>query len=236
VSVAVALGMLLAVPFHTVGRLRQAFAAVPPEYYGPVARSLFSLGERVQVAWPVALTAVAAACWLAGWSLSRFVGPWRARLDRWAIWRLYRDVHAIRFLALLSVLVRQRGNVGLRLRDALAMQAQGANPWQAWHLSRMIARIDAGLTGGEIFDTGMIDRETGWFMTDMIETRGMDAGMQRTRLRLESHVLGRVAAQATALRWGLLLASVGVLAGLLLWHYAAIDELRQSLTQYYAGR
>src|SRR5690606_34812599 len=131
VSVAVALGMLLAVPFHTVGRLRHAFAALPPEYYGPVARGLFSLGERVQGAWPVALTAAVAVCWLAGWSLSHFVGPWRARLDRWAIWRLYRDVHAIRFLAMLSVLVRQRGNVGLRLRDALAMQLQGAGPWQA---------------------------------------------------------------------------------------------------------
>jgi len=235
-ATAVAFGMLLAVPFHTVTRLKHVFAVVPQEYYGPIARRLFALGDLVQAAWPLALTATASLCWLAAWSLPRYTGRGRARLDRWAIWRLYRDMHAIRFLSMLSVLVRQRGNVGIRLRDALAMQAQGASPWQAWHFSRMIARTDAGLTGGDIFETGMIDRETGWFMADMIQTRGMDAGMQRTRLRLESHVLRRVAAQAAVLRWALLLASVGVLLGLLLWHYAAIDELRRSLTEYYAGR
>jgi len=232
----VAAVMLLAVPFHTVVRLRQAFAAVPPDQYGPLARGLFGFGEVLRFAWPAALAAGLAACALAAWSLPRHTGALRARLDGRLVWRLYRDLQAMRFLAMLSILVRQRGNTGIRLREAIAMQLRGAGPWLAGHLSAMVARMDAGLTDGSIFDTGLIDRETGWFMNDMIAARGMDEGMQRTRLRLESHMLRRVAAQAAALRWSLLLGAAGALVGLLLWHYAAIDELRQSLTQYYAGR
>jgi hypothetical protein len=169
------------------------------------------------------------------WSLPNLVGPWRTRLDRCLIWRFYRDVNGIRFLAMLAVLVRQRGNVDMRLRQALAIQAMHAQPWLAWHIEAMVARIDVGMVGADTFDTGLIDLETGWYLRDMIAAHGIATGMARAGNRVETAVLARIRRQAQGWRWGLLLGAVAAVIGLTLWHYAVIDELRRSLMNVYAS-
>jgi len=236
-ALSVLAAVLAAVPLYTVPRLLRVFASVPADYYGPATRALLRLAGMVQANGPVLACAAGCAAWLAAWSLPNLTGPLRSRLDRHGIWRLYRDFHAIRFLALLSVLVRPRGGAGApRLREALRQQLHAASPWQAWHLRRMLARIGAGTVGPATFDTGLIDRETWWFMADMIAARGMDEGMQRTRGRLASHTLRAVALRARALRWLLLAAAVLSLFGLAFWHYAVVEEMRRALVNFHAGR
>jgi hypothetical protein len=156
-------------------------------------------------------------------------------LDRWSIWRLYRDVNAIRFLAMLSVLVRQRGNVDMRLRQALAMQAEQAGPWLSWHIRDMVGRIDAGMVGADSFDTGMIERRTWWYLSDMVAAHGMASGLDRSAERIEQRTLRQVRREAQTLRWVLLLGAVAAVIALALWHYVAIDELRRAMTNVYAG-
>jgi type II secretory pathway component PulF len=235
VAVCVALAVICAVPYFTAPRLQSIFQAVPPAYYGTLTRGLFALGECVRVSLPVLAACGAGALWLVMWSLPNFVGPLRRRLDRWAIWRLYRDVNAIRFLAMLGVLVRQRGNVDMRLRQALAMQAEQAGPWLSWHIRDMVGRIDAGLVGADSFDTGMIERRTWWYLSDMVAAHGMAHGLERSADRVEQKTLQRVRRDAQLWRWTLLLCAVAAVMGLALWHYAAIDELRRAMTNVYAG-
>lgn len=235
-ALAVAIALLCAVPFFTVPRLQQVFQVVPATYYGILTRGLFILSSVLRHALPFWLACAAAALWLVAWSLPNLTGPVRTRLDRILVWRLYRDFHSIRFLAMLAVLVRQRGNVDTRLRVALAMQASGARPWLAWHIENMVARIDGGLVGGDTFDTGLIDTQTWWYLTDMIAARGMEAGMVKARERVERHTLVRVKRQAQLMRWSLLLGAVGAVAGLALWHYGVIDELRRAMANFYASR
>lgn len=234
VALAVAVGAVLAMPFFTVPRLKQVFIAVPEDFWGATARRLFWLSDAVAAhALPVALS-VAALAGVLGWSLAHLTGAWRARLDDWFIWRLYRDFQGMRFLALLAVTVRQRGHVDTRLRDALAVQLPGASAWKAWHLDRMIARIDRGHVGASTFETGLLDDDTRWFLADMIDARGMDTALQLARARVEHRTLRIVAARAALLRWTLLLGAVGVLVTLALWHVATIDELRRAMSQFYA--
>lgn len=235
-ALAVALGLLCAVPYFTVPRLQQVFQGLPPDYYGTLTRGLYALADAVRRWLAFWVILLAGGAGLLAWSLPMLCGPWRSWLDRWFPWRLYRDFHAIRFLAMLAVLVRQRGNVDTRLRQALAAQAWHARPWLAWHINAMLARVDRGQVGAETFDTGLFDRETGWFMADMIAARGVEAGIAQARLRVESRTLAGVRRRALALRWALLLGAVGAVLALALWHYAVIDELRRALINFYASR
>jgi hypothetical protein len=100
----------------------------------------------------------------------------------------------------------------------------------------MLGRIDGGQTGPEIFGTGLLDADTWWYMADMMDALGMEAGLAQVRLRVESRLLARVRRQASVLRWALLLTSVAGVLGITLWHYAVIDELRQALTNFYASQ
>lgn len=234
-AMAVALALACAVPYFTVPRLQLVFQGVPPAYHGILTRGLFAFAETVRQGLPLLAACATAGIWLSWWSLDHLVGPLRKRLDTWPIWRLYRDVNAIRFLAMLAVLVRRRGNVDIRLRQALAMQADHARPWLSWHIRDMVARIDAGLVGADSFDTGMIDRRIWWYLSDMIAAHGMARGLDRVADRIERRALAQVVRQALVLRWALLLGAVAAVIALALWHYAAIDELRRAMVHVHAG-
>lgn len=234
-ALCVALALACAVPYFTAPRLQAVFHDVPAIHHGGLTRGLFAFGEAVRAGLPLLAACAAGGAWVLVWSLPNLVGPWRARLDGWFIWRLYRDVNAIRFLAMLAVLVRRRGSVDIRLRQALDMQADQAGPWLSWHIRTMVARIDAGLVGADSFDTGMIDRPTWWYLNDMIVAHGMACGLDRAAARVEGRALARVARQAQGLRWTLLLGALAAVLALALWHYAAIDELRRAMMHVHAS-
>src|SRR5690606_39420752 len=109
--------------------------------------------------------------------------------------------------------------------QALAAQAWHARAWLAWHIDEMLARVDRGLVGAETFDTGLFDRETAWFMADMIAARGVEAGIAQARLHVESRTLAGVRRRALALRWVLLLGSVRTGLALARWNYAVMFGL-----------
>nr|WP_026350051.1 type II secretion system F family protein [Bordetella sp. FB-8] len=230
----VACALLCAVPYFTVPRLQQVFQSLPQDYLGPVTRGLYSLADgvrRMLAAWAFGLPAGMA---LIFWSLPNLTGRLRGRLDQLLFWRMYRDFHAIRFLAMLAVLLRRRGNIDTRLREALSSLAWNARPWLAAHVAAMLAHIDTGIVGVDSLNTGLLDRELWWFLADMSTAHGLVEGLHQARLRAEFHAAARLRRQAQALRWTCLLASAGAVIGLTLWHYAAIDELRRALMQFHA--
>src|SRR5690606_16817484 len=162
----------------------------------------FGLARALQSWLPFWAVLLAGGAGLSVWAAPMAVGPWRVRLDRWFLWRLYRDAHAIRFLAMLAIMPRQRGNLETRLREALAALARRARPWLAWHVNAMLSRVEHGIVGAGTFETGLFDRETAWFMGDVIAARGLEAGVQQARLRAESRALRRIRREAQALRLG----------------------------------
>ncbi|EHK64852.1 hypothetical protein [Achromobacter arsenitoxydans] len=236
VAAMVAFGLMCAIPFFSVPRLQQVFQAVPPEDYPSLTRALFALAGGLRQWLALWVVLILGAVLLTLWSLANLTGEIRSLLDRWLLWRLYRDFQAIRFLSLLSVLIRQHGAADTRLRHALAVQAREAPPWLHAHLQAMLDRIDGGASGPEIFGTGLLDPETWWYMADMMDALGVEPGLARVRQRVEHRLLSRVRRQALVLRWSLLISSLAVVLGITLWHYAVIDELRQALTNFYASQ
>lgn len=236
VASAVAFALLCAIPYFTVPRLQSVFQMVPLEDYGRLTRNLFGLARALNqwlLLWLVLSLGLAL---LSLWSLPNLTGRLRGVIDRWLLWRLYRDFQAIRFLCLLSVFIRQHGASDTRLRHALSVQAAGASPWLHAHLQTMLDHIDAGESGPDIFATGLLDRETWWYMADMMDALGLETGLARVRQRVESRLLARVRRQASALRWALLITALTTILGITLWHYGVIDELRRALTNFYASQ
>jgi len=235
VACTVLLGLLIAVPSYTVPQLLRTFSGVPPDHYGSLSQALLRLADTVRGQGIVLMCLLGGLIWIVVWSLRNLTGPARTRLDGMGIWRLYRDFQAMRFLSMLAVLVRPHGHDAPRLREAVQQLLHAGSSWHDWHLTRMLARIDAGVVGAQTFDTGLIDRATWWYMADVIATRGMDEGMQLTRARLETHAMRAVARRAQILRWCMLLTALAALLGLMFWHYGVVDEMRRALLNFHAG-
>ncbi|VTP83720.1 general secretion pathway protein [Bordetella pertussis] len=237
VAMTVACALLAAVPAFSAPRLRLVFQAVPPDYHGAWSAGLFALARYVEAAWSAAVAALTAAVALVCWSLPRYAGRARVFLDRWQPWRLYRDMQAIRFLALATVLLRQRGQhrhapahraarpggrraavAGLapRAHAAAGRRRGGRCQRVRYRAVRTRARPGSWPTWSP-----RMAWPTAW--------HGRARGSRRTCCR----ACGR---QAQGLRWALLLGAVGAVLALALWHYAAIDDLRHALVSFYASQ
>ncbi len=234
VGILVAIASIFAIPLFTADHLAGVFAAIPPDRYGRLTRGLFLTADWLKLLWPALLGLSVSLVALTAWSLTHWYGAGRRFADQWGIWRLYRVVQAVRFLSLLAVLLKPRGNTSARLREALLIQQRGAAPWLGHHIGQMLLRIDAGALAVEALNTGLIDHETWWYFTDMVQTMGLDEGLQRTKTRLAAFTVQRLQRQAMVLRWSLLLVSVAVVFAVAFWHFRVFDELRQSLSLFYA--
>lgn len=228
--------LLLALPWWTVPSLQDSFDGIPDQYLGAWAASLFAFAGFLRT-WGVYLPPVLVL--LLGWglySLPRSHGVLRRLLDRVGPWRLYRQVQALRLLALVSILLQPGFGHTSRLRPVLLLFLHEASPWLAAHLQHMVLRIDQGLAGVAAFDTGLLDRDVYWFLEDMSAARGLQSGLQATHQRMTRLWLPRISSRAQALRWLALLAGLAVVLGLGLWHYAAIDDLRRAWMMFHAGQ
>ena len=234
IGLSVALGSLFSIPALTAPQLRRAFSAVPVDSFGPLTRALFFTAEGLTVGWPFLLGLVVLGVGLLGWSLAEWTGPMRGFADHFGLWRLYREVQSVRFLSLLAVLLKPRGNTNTRLRDALNILRHGTTPWLESHIDQMVRRIDAGASAIDALNTALIDLDTWWYLTDLVHTLGLDAGLQRTNLRLSTYTVLRLQRQALTMRWALLLSALGLVLAIAWWHFHVFDELRQALSLHYS--
>lgn len=235
-ALAVLLAALLALPWLTVPRLQDSFAAIPAEYHGSAIRNLLALAQGVERFWPWMLGFSVTFTWLIVASFRGYTGRFRSVLDKLGPWRIFRQIQAMRFLALLAVALGQGEHGATRLRMAVSLQLAGSSPWLERHIRTMLAHIDSGRRSAETFDTGLLDPPQLWFLGDMIAAIGLVEGLRQCSAWVERHVLSSVARQAAVMRWCLLLSAVAGLLAIALWHYAAMDDLRRGLALFHASQ
>lgn len=227
-AIGLVVSILAMLPLFLVPQMVDALP-VPEDQYRGSAASIKAFAGWLETYGPPILLALLTGLILRGWVLTHLTGPWRSVLDRWGPFRQYRDLEAIQFLSTLSTILNPGANQQTGLRAALELMRGGAGPWLGAHLDQMMQRLDDAVTGPETFDTGLLDRDTYFFLQDVYDARGLDVALERTRLRVETSLLAGVERRSKLWRWvSLILAMLTVLA-VFLWTRAAFDEVTSLL-------
>lgn len=235
IGILVAVLSAMAVPFFLEPQIAKTFESVPQDQWGPLATNYKAFADFVRAGWfPV----LALLCLIVGtirWALPNYVGKWRRLLDEhFLVFSLYRDFRGALFMAVLASLVKRRkgGGEGMRLVGALNVLGRSAETWMHWHISQIVDRINR--TGGlssDVFATGLLDKETLFYMTDLVESKGFEEGLEKAGLRTEERASEIVRMRATLLRWGLLVVGLLTVIGLTGWTFAVIFEMKDVMMQ-----
>jgi len=233
VALLVAACSLFLLPLWSVSRLTAAFAGVPPDYHGSALRSLVGWSHHVDrygLLWLVLLMLVILWLWL---SLSHLTGRLRQVLDRFGIWRLYRDLQAMQFLCGTATLLQALSVHGVSLRAVLVAQKWHASRWLDCHLDQMVQQLDAGVDPLTSLNTGVLDGEVWWRFVDTVRVHGLSDGLGSASRVVGELIQRRLASRALVLRWLLLTAALSAVMAVGFWHMRAIEELRQAMTLLY---
>ena len=76
------------------------------------------------------------------WSLPRWRGAGRLRIEAWPVYGLYRDFQAGMLLCSMAMMLR----TGETLQGSLDDVMQRASPWMRWHLGRVVDALDENPT------------------------------------------------------------------------------------------
>lgn len=234
VAAVVAVVCLFVMPLWTMPRLTAAFASVPTAYYGSSLTSLLAWSESVRShwwAWIMALGLIGVVFW---WSFAGLTGPVRNALDRFGVWRLYRDLNAMQFLTGSATLLNALSASGVSLRTVLTTQQMHASSWLNQHLSRMVRELDAGADALTSLNTGLLAGDIWWRFVDVVRVHGLAQGLGTASGAIGELLKVQMARRAVVLRWVLLILALGSVMAMGLWHLRAIEELRQGLTLFYS--
>lgn len=92
-------------------------------------------GTQTLVALAVVLAAVL-------WSLPRWRGPVRLRMETWPVYSLYRDFQAGMLFSSMAMMLK----TGETLHGSIDDVTQRASPWMRWHLGRVVDALDENPT------------------------------------------------------------------------------------------
>jgi hypothetical protein len=220
--------VMVALPYVTAPMIVDTLPAVPRAYLSASTHAFFDLAEWIRQKgirlWFGALV-VGIAFKL---SFSYLDGPIRRFLDRWGPYRLYRDVQGIGVISTAATAVKPRTGKTMQLREAIELQFDGASRWLTGRLQAIQHRLEDSKSGAQVFDVGLMDRETYWYLEDLAGTQGLDAALQKTRVRMESVVLKHVETRAKVLRWVILILAVLAMAGILGWHQSVLWDMQNA--------
>ncbi len=232
-AITVVVGALVVTPFLTVPSLKDTYSGLPVEYYPSIVTTLFAVSDFIGSTLLIILLLVASLVYFVVWSLPNLVGPIRKKLDKWLIWQLYRDFQGALFLAILSTMTKKRGNVSTTITSALEQLRSGGTPWKQWHIDQMLANLEATSSfknhqnNADVMalNTGMIDRESFFYLLDVFDGQGMDQGLLKAGQRVEGPALKMVEAKA---KWVSRLLILFALIVMGLWTYAHISSAQQA--------
>jgi type II secretory pathway component PulF len=76
------------------------------------------------------------------WSLPRWRGAWRLRVEGWPIYGLYRDFQAGMLFSSMAMMLK----TGETLQGSIDDVTQRASPWMRWHLGRVVDALEENPT------------------------------------------------------------------------------------------
>jgi len=232
IGAVIALVMVTLFPLLAVAQLKEQFAFLPVEEWGPKASLLVNYAEAVKSFGPYLVLLVAGGMWALARSFEQFVGPMRERCDRQVFfYRTFRDLRASLFLSVMAILTRKRGNVIYTLGESVEMLRDGSrSPWMAWRLQQIVQAIhESGAVTPDVFNTGLLSPEMFYYLRDIQEVTDFSAAFEKTRKFVETDLIKRLKRHLVFYRWGALLSAVAVMVAVLLANAAVIYEMTETI-------
>ena len=142
---------------------------VPPEKWPPAGQILYATSNLVMDHGLTVLAALFSIATAFLYSLSRWWGEWRSKMDAFFPYNIYRDFSG----ALLLVSLAAMMNSGISLRSSLQRTQNHASPWMKWHVRRILLNLSRPNTPyfGQAFQTGVLNQEMADQVQDASERR-----------------------------------------------------------------
>lgn len=238
-AILIMLTVMIVTPLYTVPMIKKTFV-LPPEYVPAIANKLFAFSDFIESYLLLIVGAIAMFIYGLIWSLPNYVGKYRRKLDQYFIWGLYRDLQGALFLAVLSTMVKKRGNVSDNLMVALQQMSSHTTPWRRWHINKMIenlqnldlSTLDNSTAITNALNTGIMDRESFFFLVDVQDGQGLAIGLQKAGERVEGPTLTSVQKQAKVIAMILLGSAFSVVGIWVVTHLSTSKAMIDALKSY----
>lgn len=159
------------------------------------------------------------------WSMPRWTGRLRSRIDNIPPFSIYRLVNGASFLLSMAALVQ----AGVKVTNVLRIMAHGASPWYAERIRGTLAHVNNGLNiGDSLYKTGLNfpDKETVNDLRSYAMLDGFDEMLMKLGRENLEETITRIQAQSAILRN----AGIVILGGVFMWIAAGIFSLQQMIT------
>jgi type II secretory pathway component PulF len=185
---------------------------LPPSKWPPLGRVLYWISSFVTGYGLYVVCVLAVIVSLFVFSLDRWVGDLRVRVDNYFPYNLYRDFSGSLMLVSLAAMMRS----GISLRTSLD-RAQGfAAPWMKWHIRKIMRNLARPSTPdfGHAFRTGMLNVDMADKVQDASERRDPVEAFIRTGSGAIDQMMGVIEKRAALLNIVMML-MCGLLLGLM---------------------
>ena len=232
IAVGLACSTLLAMPLFFKPLFMDIYSMVPPDLYGPLTKRFFAISDFIKYSAPfIGVGLLAILMWIR-WALPNWVGERRTWADdKIGLFKAYRQFKGSLFLATFASLTSSNGSDVTNQRNALKLMASQLTPWLRSKVTLMLRKIDeTGAKDAELFDVGVVDKETFYLISDLVDARGLGEGLGQAGRESEKRVVATIREKGNVVRWILLGGSlitvfsiVGSVYGLMFEFKAAIQ-------------
>ncbi|UTH74133.1 type II secretion system F family protein [Chromobacterium sp. IIBBL 290-4] len=203
---------------------------MPPERFPMVGKVLYYLSAAIRDYWYLIYGLPAALTCAYFWSLPRWSGPLRSRLDRRLPYSLYRDLKASEFLVSLAAL--SQANTGVF--EAVQLLERGATPWMRGHLARIRVSLTANRSLLKAMDTGLFSEDIFDRIAEYSERSNFEDGIRKIGLTTIEEISVKIAERSAIIR-NLLVVMVGgfillTIAGMMMTALEAGNQIQQMTT------
>lgn len=157
------------------------FQAIKPvEEWPEAGQRLVTLGTIIVRWWWLVIVLVIAFGYFLGRVMSNYVGEFRATLDHYPPFSIYRRLMAARMLETLGLLVSN----GVVFKSALRVMQLQANPYLLSHLVMMEHLLSTGRSNiADVLATGLVDDNDLMRLRVMAEVKGFEHGLVRMGIK-----------------------------------------------------
>jgi len=218
--------MLYGFAVHVVPTLS---SILPPDKWPLLGRILYSVSINIQKYGLYIFAGFLITVALFIYSLPRWTGVIRRRLDHYPPWVLYRDFSGAMLIVSLSTLMRS----GVSLRSSLERALRYSSPWLSWHLREILTRLSRpnSSTFGDAFQTGVVNQYLEDRIQDAAERRNPVEAFVKIGVGSIDRLASSIEASASKLNSALLVIC-GLILGLMMGgFFATAMELQSGIAQ-----